>query len=399
MKFMHRIRYGAVAGLIASLLAVSTAAFGASGDPNADPGGGIGGTGISGFGIVQRFGSIFVNGREYALTSDTHVTRDAQSANEAALRLGQVVTVQGHIDRASGRSVADSVNIRIVLWGRIDEVDPATNSFKMLGQRVYVLVSPVNAAAAGDALALPQLRTGETVTVSGLRRADGDWVATSISPTSKTSSGRFLVRGTAGVVDAVHGKIAIGAYTFQAAPELLAGTASGEQVVATGHYRNGSPVVTGMRRDQARLGAPGGTVEMSGYLQALPAPGLLSSNGVLLRISRDAVVTGGAPADLKPGSAIAVRGQLQPDGSIEVRELMTNIDPKNVTLPPGAPSGAASEPQSAGDHKGRAEVHPSGRDLDKPASSQKIDRPEIERPEVEMPEIERPDISVPEVDR
>ena len=66
-----------------------------------DPGGGIGGTGITGFGVVQKFVSIFVNGREYILDDNTRVTRDGVSVDEKTLHLGDVVSIDGRIDAAA----------------------------------------------------------------------------------------------------------------------------------------------------------------------------------------------------------------------------------------------------------------------------------------------------------
>jgi len=400
MKHPHRIRTGMAAGLVAMLFVFTADTFGAAGLTEPDPGGGIGGTGITGFGVVQRFGSIFVNGREYLLNSGTHITRDGRVSDVRALRLGQVVAVQGRVDRPGGRSVADSVVIRIVLQGRIDTIDRAGGSFSILGQTVRVSVATFGGASAGDHLELSKLSPGQVVTVSGLRRADGTWIATRVALVTDTTSGQFLVLGSVSAVDHVRGKLDIDAHTFTVGRGLIAGTVPGDRVIVTGQYRHGSPVVTDVRRDFMSLGKAGGQVEMSGYVQRRPAPGQLVSNGVILRYSPDAVMIGGTVANLKPGLPIVVRGGLQVDGSIAVREIILNIDPMDVTMPERVPTASGtSSGKLETERDGQRSTESNGRVPLPEVERPEIEKPEIERPEIEKPEIEYPDTSVPQMGR
>src|SRR5215470_6416666 len=52
---------------------------------------GIGGTGI--VGVIQRFGSIFVNGERIGFAADVPVTIDGEAASVKALRIGQLARV------------------------------------------------------------------------------------------------------------------------------------------------------------------------------------------------------------------------------------------------------------------------------------------------------------------
>ncbi len=384
-----RICKGA-ATIFAGMLFISgSIVFAAGGRPATDPGGGIGGTGITGFGVVQQFGSIFVNGREYALNRDTRVTRDGQSSNLQALRLGQVVEVHGSIDHRSGRSTADSVEIHASLQGRVDAIDPTTASFSLLGQTVRLTGSTFGGGPSEDRMKLSQLHIGEEVNVSGLRDADGTWIATRVTMASDTNPENFQVRGAIMVVNRAKGKLRVGENIFRVNPGLLAGFAPGDRVVVTGRYSGSLPVVASLYHDVPSLGRVGELVEMSGYVQRQPAPRQMVSNDVTLHYSGDVTVIGGSVADIKPGVPIGVAGQVQSDGSIAVREIMVNIDPLNVAISRLSllpPRNAKSDGRSGGNGKPQGE-----RPVDK--SSEGIERPEIERPE-----IERPDISVPEMD-
>ncbi|MEB8585002.1 hypothetical protein OW714_02850, partial [Acidithiobacillus ferriphilus] len=60
--------------------------------------GGIGGTGITALGVIQRFGSIYVNGQEYVLSPQTRYSVDGAAGTAKDLRLGDRVTVQAAAD-------------------------------------------------------------------------------------------------------------------------------------------------------------------------------------------------------------------------------------------------------------------------------------------------------------
>ena len=121
---------------------------------------GIGGTGI--VGVIQRFGSIYVNGERIAYAADVPVRIDGEAASSKALRIGHVARVVA-VRQANG-GLATS---------RIDAVSE--------------VIGPVEAVKSGELAVLGQkvmwagreswLRPGTYVAVSGLRRTDGVIVA------------------------------------------------------------------------------------------------------------------------------------------------------------------------------------------------------------------------------
>ncbi|MHB8453726.1 MAG: DUF5666 domain-containing protein [Acidiferrobacterales bacterium] len=391
---LPQVGKGAAAIFAGMMFIFGSIAFAAGDMPGTDPGGGIGGTGITGFGVVQRFGSIFVNGREYVLNRGTRVTRNGQLSGLQALRLGQVVEVHGSIDHRSSRSAADSVAIRTSLQGRVEAIDLATARFRLLGQTVRVSSATFGGGLPGDRMNLARIQVGEAVKVSGLRDATGTWIATRVTMVSRADPGNFLVRGAVRAVNRAKGEIRIDNQVFRVDPHLLERLVLGEQVVVTGSYRGELPVVESLNHDLSLLGKVGDLVEMSGYVQRQPVPGEVVSNDVTLHYSRDATVVGGAAANIKPGVGIGIAGQIQFDGSIAVREIMVNIDPMSVTISRlSLPMPGTVKPEGRSGGNGNPE-----RDSRVNDSREGIQRPDIERPEVEKPEIERPDIRVPEVD-
>ena len=367
-----------------------------------DPGGGIGGTGITGFGVVQKFGSIFVNGREYFLDGNTRITRDGVPVAEKTLRLGDVVSVQGRIDPATGRGLAAEVNSELALQGAVEKVDAASGTLTVLGQTVRV--TPATLGDDGGNAPLARIRPGEHIAVSGFARSRGSWLATRIEPVAAGNTS-FVLSGEVQGIDRAHGRLRVAGQELIAVPGTLpAGLAVGHSVRVQGVYDKSALNLEGVADARPMLGPSGRVVEMSGYVQIQPGTGRLVSNGVVLTYSDASIFIGGTAADLRADLPVAVRGELQADGSVAAQSILIDVDPMRVTLP----EPAAQAPRAGGDERraGRDAAEKSDRerpDAGQPgAEKSEIDRPdkpEVEKPEVERPDIERPIIDHPEIEK
>lgn len=364
-----------------------------------DPGGGIGGTGISGYGVVQKFGSIFVNGREFFLDDRTRVTREGAASDEKALRIGDVVRVEGHIDPSSRKSRALRVDRRVALRGRIEAVNAAAGTVTVLDQTVHVTSATLGHANEKGALLLARLRPRAPIAVSGFVRADGSWVATRISALAADDS-RFVLHGVAQTIDPEHGRFSLGGQILALPPTLRAPLRLGDTVRVTGHYVGAALRVESVERDRPIKSIVGQTVEMGGYLQTRTSTGNLVSNGVVLKYSPASTFIGGTAADLHKNVPIAVRGELQSDGSVAVREILVNVEPMRVALPEF--DGAPQRTESGSHEIGETRAHDKPELNKSDATEREVDRPDkpgFERPEVEKPEIEHSFIERPEVER
>jgi hypothetical protein len=121
---------------------------------------GLGGTGI--VGIIQRFGSIFVNGERISYASDVPVRIDGEPASAAALKIGHLARVLA-LPRADGSLATRSINVVSEVMGPIESVKDS--EMTVLGQRII--------AAGRDSWRRP----GTNVAVFGVRRTDGVIVA------------------------------------------------------------------------------------------------------------------------------------------------------------------------------------------------------------------------------
>lgn len=328
--------------LLTALLAASFIAGLAAWAKDPDQGGGIGGTGITGIGHVQRFGSIFVNGREYFLDARTRVTIDDEAQTEDALRLGDLAVVRGHVN-AHDRSEADSVAVRHALVGRVETIDMRNARFALLGQTVQVSAATFGGGRTAEAFDLAALKTGDTVTVSGFARSDGVWTATRVQRTEGTPP-RFLLRGAVHDLDRTHGRLAIGRQVLSIDPARLpAALASGETARVTGVYRDGKAAVTSVTHERLDLGAAGTRVELSGYVQSRLADGDIIVQGLRLAIGKDTRFVDAGPAALGHDVAITVQGRLLGDGHVAVEHLAPLTDLNRITVP-HSPDGSRPSP-------------------------------------------------------
>ena len=100
--------------------------------------GGIQGSGrMVSIGTITGFGSIFVNGVEFA-TSTAQITLDGRAGTEADLRIGQVVTVQGTVNANGTAGTATRVTFDNDVEGPVTQLDVAAGTFVVLGQTIRV---------------------------------------------------------------------------------------------------------------------------------------------------------------------------------------------------------------------------------------------------------------------
>lgn len=126
---------------------------------------GLGGTGI--VGTITGFASICVNGVEVHFADDVPVTMNGSPSMPNELAVGQVVAVEAGV---SGRGLeAKQISILNAFEGPVTTLPRGSEPMMVMGQAVRV--------AAGTQLPV-ELRTGQTVRVSGLRNARGEVIAT-----------------------------------------------------------------------------------------------------------------------------------------------------------------------------------------------------------------------------
>lgn len=325
------------------------------------PRGGIGGTGVTAIGVIQRFGSIFVNGTEYLLLPTTHYRRDGRPVQSSSLRRGDAVFVEARTQ--DGRSIAQSVRIQHAMIGIIQAVHDHGRRLQILGQQVLLGQALLrHLARHAGRLAL---RAGREVSVSALASGSGVWHATRIHvlpAVPATTAIPFLIRG------ALHQEnghaLALGNRLFVWAGRRPASTLIGSYVVARGYYRYGHPVITSLRPATGLQDARGRTVRIAGYVRGIGAR--WRYQGMTLSASAGAGPTpSSAP---RPAFFVAKRAA---NGQFVIQHITLNVRAMRYGLAPTLP------------------------ERDRGPRVPRINRPHIMRPRPSRPTVSRPHVVKP----
>ena len=183
---------------------------------------GIGGTGI--VGVIQRFGSIFVNGARIAYASDVPVRIDGVATSAKALRIGQVARVLA-LRQANGTLATRAINVTSEVAGPIESV--RAGAITVLGQTVVTSASESS------------YRVGSPVAVFGLRRTDGTIVASLIEPRHE------IAPHVSGVLERDQAGLRIGGLRLSGVNTTLVG----QRVQAKGQLTQGVMQVSRLQAD------------------------------------------------------------------------------------------------------------------------------------------------------
>src|SRR4051794_3212281 len=132
---------------------------------------GIGGTGI--VGVIQRFGSIFVNGERISYAPGVPVRIDGEPASAKALKIGHLAHVLA-LPQPNGSLITRSIHVVSEVMGPIETAEDG--GITVLGQRII--------ATGRESWRHP----GTYVAVFGLRRTDGVIVASLVEPRRDTTT-------------------------------------------------------------------------------------------------------------------------------------------------------------------------------------------------------------------
>jgi hypothetical protein len=357
--------------------------------PSGEETGGIGGTGVGGqavpiigYGPIQRFGSVFVNGREYAISGRTLVSIDGGAAPVAALRIGDIAKVHGVITGPHS-GLALRISVRDAIIGRVTAVSDQGSAFTVLGQRVV-------AATIGKPFA--DIRRGDTVAVSAQRLSNGNWAAQRVSVLAP--SDRFRLEAIVTAVKA--GIVAVAGTPISAPPGLAAGLQPGERVAVTGTMTEAGLRAASLTRQSIALGAPGTRVEVQNYFRTTRIGRIVAADGM--------VATGASPkVNLNGLSSIEIDGRVTAPNTIAIDHIDIDTPVAPDLSEPGT-SHAEGATQTESQDPGNDVVEPqTGTETeitppDDVGAPVEVEPPEVEEPVAPNPDIEHPDISPPHID-
>jgi len=343
--------------------------------------GGIGGTGITALGVIQRFGSIYVNGQEYVLSPQTRYSVDGAAGTAKDLHLGDRVTVQAAAD---GRAIAQEVRVEHAVIGRVTEVDAAKRQFTILGETIQAgKMTPITVRDSDQSLPFAALKAGNVVSVSGLDRGNGHWLATAICRLYPADAAParvpLLLRGQVSALYPSQDTLEVGATRLQVNGALLRAIQVGQSVVVRGEYADGEARVESVSPTALAAQDVGNRVSLVGYLDR----GMdgWTTHGVSLVEGPHTLYENGDAANMRAGSMVAVEGRVQAPGVVNAERVIFSVNPMDFDLPilPQMAQSARGDWERSENEGERPEVN-----------SPEIERPDVERPEVE-PQVERPE--------
>lgn len=339
----------ALAGAAAPLLLVACGGGAGGGDLAGplvpDPVDGIDRSGVT-VGTVSSFGSIFVDGVEFA-TDDATILRGDTPIAEDDLAVGLVVTVEGEIAPDGDTGVAERVRYVPEVTGPVEALDPSRGRFTVLGREIRTDRSTVFAAGIVPE-AVTGLANGDVVEISGYVTGDDRVLATRIVRRSGATA--FSRSGVVAAWDPAARRFRLGGLEIDAADADLACDADGlddgrrVEVRADAAPQAGVLVATLVRclpqrplesdRDDDYPGRLEGLVTRFGSVTDFDVAGQPVTTDGATRFEN------GTAADLRPDVRVEVAGTTSPSGVLRAAvvefPLAVNleIEGRILSLPP-----------------------------------------------------------------
>ena len=294
-------------------------------------------------GPITGFGSIFVNGVEYA-TSNAQIRIDDQPGAESQLLVGEVVTVTGSVNSDGKTGTATQVTFSGDVAGPITQIDTAGGTLVVLGQTVRVSGSTLFDDTIQPA-SIATLQIDNIVEVSGFRNTAGEIVASRVQLQAAGSA--LEVKGIVQSLDMTAHTFHVNTLTVDYSSITPSGSlANGGTVKVSGTMLNAAGALVATRVDV--LQGFGGTANEQGEIDGLITTFTSTSDfvingqrvttnantqftldGVTLAVNVPVEVEGSFDAS---GVLVAKSVQATPDNASLVRGLVENVNAGSNTL-------------------------------------------------------------------
>lgn len=303
--------------LLSAIIVACGGGYGSGGSSYVPPAG-TAPVGVS-VGAITGFGSVHLNGKKFETTNTTiHV--DGQAATQSDLHVGDVVEVRGHHDDATGKDVADVIEMHSNVQGPVASIDTTSQSLVVLGQKILVSAGTTFDPAISPA-SLDGIKVGDILRVSGMPGANGDIDATRID--LRPAGSPFHVIGIESATDATGMTLAINALVVDYSGATLdgfpsTGPADGDKIEASGTAldANGALVATRLElRDGKELQADhDGESEVEGLITRFASATDFDVGGRAVTTDGSTQFDGGSAADLALDVHVEAEGSINASG-------------------------------------------------------------------------------------
>lgn len=291
--------------------------------------GGIGGTGFS-MGPISAFGSIYVNGVEYA-TDNAQVTLDGEPASVDQLRLGLMVTVQGTRDADGVTGTAETIQITAELRGPLETVASPQGPLRVAGQSARVDERTVFAGVED----LSALTPGDWLRVSGLAQGDGEWLATRVEREARDPAREIRLRGVIEALDAATLRFQLNQLSvrYDQATQLPASLSNGQWIEVFGALVDGVLHASRLRQAPSARPPADAPLDLRGYLTRYVNETDFDLAFRPARIHENTQFVFGTREDLRAGVELTARGTVDANGAL----VLDRVEFNGETSGRGAP--------------------------------------------------------------
>jgi hypothetical protein len=278
-------------------------------------------------GAITGFGSIFVNGVEYA-TSNAQIRIDDQPGAESQLLVGQVVTVTGSVNSDGTTGTATQVTFSGDVAGPITQIDTAGGTFVVLDQTVRVSGSTLFDNNIQPA-SIAGLQVGNSIEVSAFPNAAGEIVASRIQLEAAGSA--LEVKGIVQSLDTTAHTFHVNTLTVDYSAITPSGSlANGATVKVSGTMLNAAGALVATRVDV--LQGLGGGANEQGEIEGLITAFTSNSD---FAIDGQRVTTDANTQFTLNGVTLAVNVRVEVEGSFDASSVLVA---KNVQATPESAS-------------------------------------------------------------
>lgn len=313
--------------LLVGFFTAALISCGGSGGGNNLAEGGIGGTGISN-GPITGFGSIFVNGIEYDISSATLLRDGATVSAQNEYSIGEYVSVSGTINADGRTGTATQVVFSDILEGPVTVASTDNATVTIMGQTVRTDKLTV---LIGFSL-LSDLATGNMVEVSGVRNTADEIVASAI----KLKSAAFIPGTSQLDISDTITSINYGAQTFQLGGLTISygsasfsgvtiGTlAAGQFVEVTSTQPLAGSTITASTiqlENQTPTYSENTELELEGIITRFASSSDFDVNGITVSTSGSTEFEDGTLSGLAAGARVEVEGTVNSSSVLVAKEV------------------------------------------------------------------------------
>jgi hypothetical protein len=229
-------------------------------------------------GTVTAVGNGITVGDVTYPTSGATFKIDGESGNQAQLRNGYVVSLQGTASQGGGPSTVSEVIFNANVQGPVSGIDVQAGSFSVLQQIVHVGSQTIFGAGINPA-SLAGLQNGAVVEVSGFADSAGELVASHIEARAQNSGAQVL--GAVQALDATRQTFRINSLAVDYHSAQIEGVLAEGTAVAVRGVNNGAGTLAASQVEvlPAVNGEPGAVGRIEGVITSLPSSSYFEVDG------------------------------------------------------------------------------------------------------------------------